>query len=151
MYLYSASSLKQQAYRHVAPQHYPDSEPTSLYFIADCLLEKQQIPMSVFNLTWRGFECTIYCTPACKPLHHRCISIARPTAEVALGTDHLTWKLEGGDYGFLFRSKEYYLYFLSCKVQFFFQNLTLGYMTKTESNFFLFPPPKSEYFFRKKP
>jgi hypothetical protein len=34
-----------------------------------------------------------------------------------------------------------------------FQNLTLGYMTKTknsESDYFFFPPPKSEYFLRKK-
>ena len=50
-----------------------------------------------------------------------------------------------------------------CFVQnFFFQNLTIGYMTKTlNQNFFFFPPPKleyffqhlweSEYFFRKKP
>jgi hypothetical protein len=32
---------------------------------------------------------------------------------------------------------------------FFFQNLTLGYMTKTLNQIiFFFPPPKSEYFFQ---
>ena len=36
-----------------------------------------------------------------------------------------------------------YLFFCRAKRNFFFQNLTLCYMTKT--------PPKSEYFFRKKP
>ena len=35
--------------------------------------------------------------------------------------------------------------------EFFFQNLTLGYMTKTLTRirlFFFLPPPKSEYFFQ---
>ena len=36
-------------------------------------------------------------------------------------------------------------FFLSRKAD--FQNLTLGYMTQTESYYF-FPPPKSEYFFQ---
>jgi hypothetical protein len=40
-----------------------------------------------------------------------------------------------------------FIYFLSRKAQFFFQNLTLGYMTKTLNQIF-FPPPKSEYFFQ---
>ena len=31
---------------------------------------------------------------------------------------------------------------------FFFQNLTLGYMTKTLNQIIFFPPPKSEYFFQ---
>jgi hypothetical protein len=31
---------------------------------------------------------------------------------------------------------------------FFFQNLTLGYMTKTPNQIIFFPPPKSEYFFQ---
>ena len=40
-----------------------------------------------------------------------------------------------------------YLFFLSRKAGFFFlQNLTLGYMTKTQ--IFFFPPPKLEYFFQ---
>ena len=30
----------------------------------------------------------------------------------------------------------------------FFKNLTLGYMTKTLNQIFLFSPPKSEYFFQ---
>ena len=57
----------------------------------------------------------------------------------------------GGGYGFLFRSEFFYrttqeleyLFFLSRKAQFFFQNLTLGYMTKTLNQiiFFSSPPP----------
>ena len=40
------------------------------------------------------------------------------------------------------------LFFLSREAQFFFfQNLTLGYMTKTLNQIIFFPPPKSEYFF----
>ena len=47
---YYISSLKQSsAGRHVAQlkTHYPDSEPTSLFFLlnAACLAEKQHIPM----------------------------------------------------------------------------------------------------------
>ena len=41
-----------------------------------------------------------------------------------------------------------YLFFLSREAQFFFQNLTLGYMTKTLNQIIFFPPPKSEYFFQ---
>ena len=55
-----------------------------------------------------------------------------------LWTDHLTCRGEGG-YGFLFRSELEYLIF--------FQNITLGYMTKTLNQIFFFPTPKSEYFF----
>jgi hypothetical protein len=41
-----------------------------------------------------------------------------------------------------------YFFFLS-KREFFFQNLTLDYMTKTLNQIiFFFPPSKSEYFFR---
>ena len=58
-------------------------------------------------------------------------------------------------YGFFFvqnffsrTTREFeYLCFLSCKAQFFFQNLTLGYMTKTLNQIYFFPSPKSEYFF----
>ena len=39
-------------------------------------------------------------------------------------------------------------FFCRAKREFFFQNLTLGYMTKTLSQIFFFPPPKSEYFFQ---
>ena len=56
-----------------------------------------------------------------------------------LWTDHLTCRGEGG-YGFLFRSELEYLIF--------FQNITLGYMTKTLNQIIFFPPPKSEYFFQ---
>jgi hypothetical protein len=34
------------------------------------------------------------------------------------------------------------------KRELFFQNLTLGYMTKTLNQIIFFPPPKSEYFFQ---
>jgi hypothetical protein len=62
----------------------------------------------------------------------------------------------GGDYGFLFRSEFFfrttreleYLFFLSPKGEMFFQNLTLGYMTKTLNQMIFFLPPKSEYFFQ---
>ena len=58
-----------------------------------------------------------------------------------LGTDHLTC----GGYGFLFRSEFFfrttqeleYIFFCRTKREFFFQNLTLGYMTKkSETDFF---------------
>ena len=39
-------------------------------------------------------------------------------------------------------------FFCGAKRNFFFQNLTLGYMTKTLNHIFFFPPPKSEYFFQ---
>ena len=44
------------------------------------------------------------------------------------------FNLQGGLW-FLFRSE-------------FFKSLTLGYMTKTLNQIFLFSPPKSEYFFQ---
>jgi hypothetical protein len=34
------------------------------------------------------------------------------------------------------------------ELEFFFQYLSLGYMTKTLNQIFFFPPPKSEYFFQ---
>jgi hypothetical protein len=63
------------------------------------------------------------------------------------------FNLKGG-YGFLFRSENFlrttqeleYLFFCRAKREIFFQNLTLGYMTKTLNQIFFFPPPKSEYF-----
>ena len=62
----------------------------------------------------------------------------------------------GGGYGFFFRSAIFFqtaqeLEYFFCRAQreFFFQNLTLGYMTKTVNQIILFfPPPKSEYFFQ---
>ena len=84
-----------------------------------------------------------------------------------LGTDHLTCRGEG--YGFfcseffLLRTTpelEYSFFFVPQSANF-FQNLTLGYMTKTLNQIIFFLPPKSEsffqqhwkseYFFRKKP
>ena len=42
-----------------------------------------------------------------------------------------------------------FVIFCRAKREFFFQKLTLGYMTKnSESDYFLIPPPKSEYFFQ---
>jgi IS4 transposase len=41
-----------------------------------------------------------------------------------------------------------HFFFGHAKRNFFFQNLTLGYMTKTLNQIFFFPPPKSEYFFQ---
>jgi len=59
-------------------------------------------------------------------------------------------------YGFLFRSEFFFRTtqelecFLSrSKREFFFQNLTLCYRTKTLNQIIIFfPPPKSEYFFQ---
>ena len=77
--------------------------------------------------------------------------------------------LQGGGYGFLFRSNFFFsdntrvriFFFCRAKREFFFQNLTLGFMTKTLNPIICLPPPKSEYlfqqhweseyFFRKKP
>jgi hypothetical protein len=42
--------------------------------------------------------------------------------------------------------------FLSRKAQFFFPEFHISlYDQNSESDYFFFPPPKSEYFFRKKP
>ena len=38
--------------------------------------------------------------------------------------------------------------FCRAKPEFFFQNLTLDYMTKTLNQIIFFPPPNSEYFFQ---
>ena len=45
------------------------------------------------------------------------------------------------------RELEYLFIFCHGKSEFFFQNLTLGYMTKTLNQIY-FPPPESEYFFQ---
>jgi hypothetical protein len=40
-------------------------------------------------------------------------------------------------------------FFCRAKCEFFFQNLTLGFVTKTLNQIIIFfPPPKSEYFFQ---
>ena len=39
-------------------------------------------------------------------------------------------------------------FFCHAKREFFFQNLTLGYVTKTLNQIIFFSPPKSEYFFQ---
>jgi hypothetical protein len=44
---------------------------------------------------------------------------------------------------FFFRTTQ-----LRVRILIFFQNLTLGYITKTLNQIFFFPPPKSEYFFQ---
>ena len=62
----------------------------------------------------------------------------------------------GGGYGFLFRSEYFfrttqeleYLLFLSRKARNFFPGFNSRlYDKNSESDYFLFPPPKSEYFF----
>ena len=49
----------------------------------------------------------------------------------------------GGGYGFLFRTTQEleYLFFCRARREFFFQNLTLGYMTKTLNQIILSAPP----------
>ena len=42
-------------------------------------------------------------------------------------------------------------FFLSRKVQFFFPEFNIRLYDKNSESDFFFPPPKSEYFFRKKP
>ena len=69
-----------------------------------------------------------------------------------LGTDHLTCR--GGLWLFVsFRiffpnTRVRIIFFCHAKRNFFFQNLTLGYMTKTLNHIIFFSPPKSEYFFQ---
>ena len=41
-----------------------------------------------------------------------------------------------------------FIFFVARRANFFFQNSTLGYMTKTLNQIIFFPPPKSEYFFQ---
>jgi hypothetical protein len=62
----------------------------------------------------------------------------------------------GGGYVFLFRSEMFfqttreleYLFFLSRKVRNFFSEYNIRlYGKNCESDYFFFPPPKSEYFF----
>ena len=65
------------------------------------------------------------------------------------------FNLKGGCYGFLFRSEICfrttqeleYLFFLSHKAQFFFQNSTLGYMTKILNQISFFSSAKIRIFF----
>ena len=68
-----------------------------------------------------------------------------PLREIMLGTDHLTWR---GGYGFLFRSENFFRTTQELEYLLFFQNLKLGYMTKTLNQIIPFPPPNSEYFFQ---
>jgi hypothetical protein len=68
-----------------------------------------------------------------------------PLREIMLGTDHLTWR---GGYGFLFRSEIFFRTTQELEYLLFFQNLKLGYMTKTLNQIIFFPPPNSEYFFQ---
>ena len=56
----------------------------------------------------------------------------------------------GGGYVFFFghhKSQNIY-FFCRSKREIFFQNSTLGYMTKTLNQIIFFPPPISEYFFQ---
>ena len=50
---------------------------------------------------------------------------------------------------FFFRTtQELEYFFFVAQSEFFFQNLTLGYRTKTLNQIIFFSPPKSEYFFQ---
>ena len=77
-----------------------------------------------------------------------CHNIAEILLKVVLNTITL-------GYGFLFRSEFFfrttrelrYLFFLSRKTRFFFQNATLGYMTKTLNHIILFSSNKIRFFF----
>ena len=40
------------------------------------------------------------------------------------------------------------IFFVAQSAIFFLQNLTLGYDKNSESDYFFFPPPKSEYIFQ---
>ena len=120
-----------------------------------------------------SFQYIFYCMVCC---WWNCV-IYFPTIRKQNMWNYMIWFLRdrpfnlqlGGGYGFLLRSEFFfrttreleYLFFLSRKAWFFFQNLTLGYMTKTLNQIIFFPPPiseyffqqhwESEYFFRKKP
>ena len=68
------------------------------------------------------------------------------------------FNLKGWGYGFLFRSEFFFsdntrvrifYFFLSREAQIFFQEFNIRlYDKNSESNYFFFPPPKSEYFFQ---
>ena len=96
-------------------------------------------------------------------VHHHCLKkeihscrqlVPQMFDWIKLGTDHLTWR---GGYGFLFRSEcffrttqelEYFFFFCRAQCKFFFQNLTLGYMTKTlnQINFFFLHQNQNIFF-----
>ena len=65
------------------------------------------------------------------------------------------FNLKGRGYGFLFRSEIFfrttlkleYIFFLSREAQIFFQNLTLGYRTKTLNQIIFFPSTKNQNIF----
>ena len=76
---------------------------------------------------------------------------------------HLVWDRPfnlkgGGGYGFLFRSEFFFrttqeleYFFLSRKTRNLFLEFNIRlYDKNSESDYLFFPPPKSEYFFRKK-
>ena len=70
----------------------------------------------------------------------------------------LPFNLKGGGYGFLFSSEFFfrtaqeleYLFFCRAERNFFFHNLTLGYMTKTLNHIIFFPSSKIRIFFLEK-
>ena len=57
-----------------------------------------------------------------------------PPFPYQLGTDYLTWR--GGGYGFLFRSEIFFR--TTQELEFFFQNITLGYTIKTLNQIIFF-------------
>ena len=67
------------------------------------------------------------------------------------------FNLKGGGYGFLFRSEIFfrttqeleYLFILSRIARIFFPEFNIRlYDKNSESDYFVFPPPKSDYFFQ---
>ena len=69
-----------------------------------------------------------------------------------LGTDHLTWRLW---FFVLFRiffsdntRVRMFIFFFRAPREIFFQNITLGYITKTLNQIIFFSAPISEYFFQ---
>ena len=63
---------------------------------------------------------------------------------VLLGTDHFTWR---GGYGFLFRSDFFFRTTQELEYLFFFQTLTLDYMTKTLNQILFFLHQNQNIFF----
>ena len=120
------------------------------------IIQKTYVLRSLPFYASNGFTCRQKKT-ALGTLHNSVVRVCiRPLLFLVkedLGTDHLTWR--GGVMFFCFvqnlffgQHKSWNIYFFCrAKCEFFFQNLTLCYMTKTLNQIIFFPPPKSEYFF----
>ena len=87
--------------------------------------------------------------------HNTIFVVLRKLMSTSSGIDDLRngpFNLQGGGYGFLFRSEFFFsdklefIFFVARSANFFFQNLTLGYMTKT-LNQIIFSSTKIRIFF----